>query len=236
MASYVIHDVCGEKFLENINVKDPIEKKKIKEEHRDKIQEEKINTHFRNVNDLKNNIQLCDLKAFLNKYGKYMDNPAVFGYFFHLFTDNHFFKEVFDDAFTCLDKDGNKTDLMETTTQYKILKNNKIITPNEFWTEENIYGDYTKMNKLVLKFYGIKFNEDILRKALILCNNPGITEVKFENIESVIRETKSYIKDSETTNEKDLKIFDSNKIINFINEIGEEFNREYPQYVKTYKK
>ena len=80
MASYVIHDVCGEKFLENINVKeeckpgfllgnlipdssivfgnvkDPIEKKKIKEEHRDKIQEEKINTHFRNVNDLKNNI------------------------------------------------------------------------------------------------------------------------------------------------------------------------------------
>ena len=72
-----------------------------------------------------------------------MDNPTVLGYFFHLFTDNHFFKNVFDDAFVCLDNNGKVTDKWKDTTQYKVLKDGKIVTPKEFWTEENIYGDYT---------------------------------------------------------------------------------------------
>lgn len=260
MASYVMHDVAGEKFLESINASedvkagfllgnlivdssiifgnetDPEERKKIRAKYRDEIQNEKVSTHFRNEEDAKYNIQLCNLKAFLNKYGKYMDNPTVLGYFFHLFTDNRFFKEVFDEAFTCLDVNGKRTDLIDNLANYKILKNNKIVTPNEFWTEENIYGDYTKMNKLVLNYYDIKFNEDILRKGFKLYKNPGITEVDYANIESVIIETKSYIKDSEKTDATDLKIFDPNKIIGFIDEVGGYFVSQYPQYVKKFRR
>jgi hypothetical protein len=260
MASYVIHDVAGKKFLENINATEreqsgfllgnlivdssiifgnetnPEKRKQIKEKYGNEIQNEKIETHFRRKEDFENNIQLCNLKAFLEKYGKYMDNPAVLGYFFHLYTDNRFFKDVFDGAFTCLNDKGEKTELWSETTQYKILKNNNIVTPKKFWTEENIYGDYTKMNKLVLNYYGINFDEKVLRDGFKLYKNPGISEVNFENIESVIIETKSYIEDSESSNENDLKVFDSSKIIEFIDEVGKDFEEQYPQYVKKIKR
>lgn len=256
MASYVIHDVAGENFLKNINASentkagfllgnliadssillinetDPKKIKQIRKEHRDEIQNEKVSTHFRNKDDAKYNIQLCNLEAFLEKYEQYMDNPTVLGYFFHLFTDNRFFKEVFDDAFISLNEEGEKTVLIEDLAKYKILKNNKIVTPKEFWTNDNIYGDYTKMNKLVLNYYGIKFNEDILRNGFKLYKNHGITEVNYANIESVIAETKSFIAESENADATDLKIFDPNKIIEFIDDVSNDFIEKYPQYVK----
>lgn len=260
MASYVIHHVAGKMLLEKMNASEEVQAgfllgnlitdslkifgnetdpeiiKQIKNNHRKEIQAEKVATHFRSEEDADKNIQLCNLKAFLEKYGRYMDNPTVLGYFFHLFTDNRFFKNVFDDAFTCLDAEGKRTDTWMDTTQYKVLKDGRIITPREFWTEQNIYGDYTKMNKLVLTNYRINFDEDLLRKGLKLYPNPGISEVDFENIETVIKETKSYIEDSEDANIADLRVFDPNKIISFINEVGTDFVEQYSQYVKRYRR
>lgn len=260
MASYVIHYTTGKKLLEKLNISkeeqagfllgnliadslktignetNPEIIRKLKKQYREQIQNEKTATHFRCKEDFDKNIQLCNLKKFLETYSKFMDNPTVLGYFFHLFTDNHFFKNVFDDAFVCLDNNGKVTDKWKDTTQYKVLKDGKIVTPKEFWTEENIYGDYTKMNKLVLTNYKINFDVDLLRKGLKLYPNPGIKEVNFENIESVIRETNSYIKDSETADISNLKIFDSNKILEFIDEVGNKFIDQNNEYIKKYKR
>lgn len=260
MASYVIHYVAGKRFLDNMNISqeekagfllgnliadslkiignitDPVLIRKIKSEHRSEIQQQKVATHFRKMEDAKYNIQLCNLQSFIEKYGRYMDNPTVLGYFFHLFTDNRFFKNVFDDAFVCLNEFGERTDTWKDTTQYRVLKDNKVYTPKEFWTHQNIYGDYTKMNKLVLSNYKISFDENLLRKGLKLYPNPGITEVDFANIEAVIRETNSYISESETVDVADLKIFEPNKIISFIDEVGSDFINNYPQYVKQYRR
>ena len=92
------------------------------------------------------------------------------------------------------------------------------------------------MNKLVLTNYKINFDVDLLRKGLKLYPNPGIKEVNFENIESVIRETNSYIKDSETADISNLKIFDSNKILEFIDEVGNKFIDQNNEYIKKYKR
>lgn len=256
MASFVIHYTAGKKLLEKLELSKDEQKgfllgnliadslktignetnpeiiRNLKRDYRNIIQDEKIATHFRSKEDLDKNIQLCNLKAFLEKYGRYMENPSVLGYFFHLFTDNCFFKNVFDDAFICLNEKGETTDKWKETTQYKVLKDGKIVTPNEFWTEENIYGDYTKMNKLVLTNYHINFDENLLRQGLKLYPNPGIEEVHFENIESVIRETNSYIKDSENADITDLKIFNPTKIIDFIDEVGNDFISQHSQYIK----
>lgn len=256
MASYVIHDVAGENFLKKINASEntkagfllgnlivdssiifgnvinPQKRKQIRNEHREEIQNEKVSTHFRNKDDAKYNIQLCNLEAFLEKYEQYMYNPTVLGYLFHLYTDNRFFKEVFDDAFISLNEEGEKTVLIEDLAKYIILKNNKIVTPKEFWTEENIYGDYTKMNKLVLDHYKIQFNEALLHRGFKLYRNPGIKEVHYSNIKSVIAATKSFIAESENADATDLKIFDPNKIIEFIDDVSNDFIEKYPQYVK----
>lgn len=260
MASHVMHYVAGNQFIKNYNVsedvkagfmlgdmivdsskifgneQDPEIRKQIKDEHQAEIQNEKFSTHFRRIEDGDKNIQLCDLKKFIEKYGEYMNNPTVLGYFFHLFTDNRFFKEVFDDAFICLNQNSESTDLWKETIQYKILKNNSLVAPKDFWSEANIYGDYTKMNRLVLDHFKINFNEsDLLHKALKLYPNV-IVETDLKNIDSIIIEANAYIKDSEGANAKDLKIFVPEKITGFINEVGNAFEEEYPEFVKTLRK
>ena len=75
------------------------------------------------------------------------------------------------------------------------------------------------------------FNENELREYINEIEN-NIEEVDFKNIESVIRDTLLYIKESKNTDDTNLKVFDKNIIINFINELNNNFYRENKQLIK----
>ena len=256
MPSYVIHHIAGEKLsdkcklsgtrkglflLGNLitdtikslgNETDPEKLKQIRDMFKKQIQQEKVATHFRRPEDFVKTVQLCDLDAFMEKYGDLIDDPTVLGYYYHLFVDNYFFSTVFDDTFTCLDRDGHKTELDADTRNYRILKNNRILTPDVFWSHDGVYDDYTKMNKILLEKYGVTFDEAELRKLLPLFKNPGIEEVDYENIETVFRETNGYIKESMAAKDTNLIVFDQDRVVRFIDEVSTKFADENPELVR----
>ena len=173
-----------------------------------------------------------NLEDFLAKYGHLIDDPTVFGYYYHLFVDNYFFSTVFDETFECLDSNGNKTDLSADTRTYKILKNGEIVTPDVFWSHAGIYDDYTKMNKILLDYYGVSFDEGELRKVLPFFINPGIEEVDYANIEAVFRETNGYIAESKAALDTSLNVFDQDKVVSFINDVSTKFENDNPDLIQ----
>lgn len=256
MPSYVIHHIAGNNLLDRYKVSekqkglfllgnlipdtiktlgnetDSEKVKKLRDQFYKQIQQEKTATHFRRKEDFNKNVQLCYLEDFMAKYGDLIDDPTVLGYYYHLFVDNYFFSTVFDDTFSCLDGDGHSTDLCADTRSYKILKNNKIVTPDVFWSHAGIYDDYTKMNKILLEKYGVTFNETELRKMLPLFINPGIEEVDYENIESVFRETNGYIAESMAAKDTSLNVFDQDRVVSFIDDVSTKFADENPELVR----
>ena len=228
MPSYVIHHIAGTKLLDKYKVSDkkkglfllgnlipdsiktlgnetdPIKVKELRDKYYKEIQHEKNATHFRRKEDFNKNVQLCYLEDFLAKYGHLIDDPTVFGYYYHLFVDNYFFSTVFDETFECLDSNGNKTDLSADTRTYKIL----------------------------LEKYGVSFDEGELRKVLPFFINPGIEEVDYANIEAVFRETNGYIAESKAALDTSLNVFDQDKVVSFINDVSTKFENDNPDLIQ----
>lgn len=247
MPSYVIHYICGNKLIENYKVA-PKEKSMFlvgnlipdsskvfgnietaslpgdfRRRHRKEIQKEKITTHFRDENDQDNVIMLPYPEKFKEKYG--IRDIVDLGYFYHLYTDKYFFKNIFQKSFEFLDKSLNTT-LNDNEAEFiRIKKNNKIVTKDDFFSTKFLYHDYTIMNKLLLDFFKLEFNEKELRSYISEINNT-IEEVDFRNIDSVIRDTLFYINASRNIFDMNLKVFDENIVINFINELNKKFTDE----------
>ena len=255
MPSYVIHHIAGNKLLDKYKVSDkqkglfllgnlipdtiktlgtetdPKRIKQLRDKFYKQIQQEKTATHFRRKEDFNKNVQLCYLEDFISKYGDLIDDPTVLGYYYHLFVDNYFFSTVFNDTFRCLDSNGCETELSADTKKYRIIKNEKILTPDIFWSHEGIYDDYTKMNKILLEKYGVSFDENELRCVLPFFKNPGIEEVDYANIETVFRETNGYIDESKSAKDTNLNVFDQDRVISFIDEVSTKFEEENPDLI-----
>lgn len=268
MASFVVHNIAGEKFLQlleesSINLspeqKDKFllgnlivdsskikkvipegvsaeELKKIKKYYRNLIQDEKIATHFRDSNDLKLCIQKPDLSKFINKYGNlFTEDISVLGYFFHLFTDKLFFEDLFKATFSCLDREGNETNYAKEVTSMYVKKNGKVYSQIEFWNgdnKESIYHDYTVMNKILLEYYGCIFDKTRLLDSSKSFINPGIEEVDYSNIISILNKTESFIKESYATEDNTLYVFDYDMVKNFISVVAHNFFNTYYDLIK----
>lgn len=253
MPSYVIHYICGNKLIENYKVT-PKEKSlflvgnlipdsskifgnvditSIKNDfrkiHRKEIQTEKLTTHFRRKEDRNNVVMLPYPEQFKNKYG--ITDLVTLGYYYHLYTDKYFFNDIFKKSFEFLDNNLEITSNNNEAIYVRIKKNNKVVSKDEFFSTSYLYHDYTVMNKLLLEYFRIMFNENELREYINEIEN-NIEEVDFKNIESVIRDTLLYIEESKNTDDTNLKVFDKNIIINFINELNNNFYRENKQLIK----
>ena len=216
---------------QQIEGKSPEEGKK---EYRKKTQLEKVSTHFRNEDDANLCIQKPNLDKFLNKYGMLMSlDLSALGYFYHLFTDKKFFDDLFTKSFDTLDDNANHTIYTSETKMMKVNKNNKICGIKEFWSPDSktsIYHDYTVMNKILLEYYGSSFDKDGLSESSLDFVNPGIEEVDYSNITSIINKTDSFIKDSYSISDSELYVFDSEVVIEFISEVVHEFIQNYLLY------
>lgn len=205
-----------------------------KKAFRKQVQQEKVSTHFRSEGDANLCIQSPNLDKFLNKYGDLISlDLSALGYFFHLFTDKKFFEDLFIQTFDTLDENGKHTIYTSETKKMQINKNSKICELNEFWSPDSktsIYHDYTTMNKILLEHYGSSFDKERLLESASHFDNPGIEEVDYENITSIINKTDSFIKDSYAITDSKLNIFDDEVVKQFISKVVEEFIQKYILY------
>lgn len=253
MPSYVIHYICGNKLIENYKVssKDkslflignliPDSSKVLgnietaslpgdfRKRNRDKIQTEKLLTHFRDEKDHDSVVMLPYPEKFKEKYD--IRDLISLGYYYHLFTDKYFFSEIWKSSFTFLTDTYQETASKKEAKYVLIKKNNKIIPIKDFYSSKHLYNDYTIMNKLLLDNFNISFNsEELLRYLADIKNN--IEEVDFNNLESVIKDTLFYISESQNISNEELEVFDKDVIINFINELNKKFAKENHRILK----
>ena len=131
MPSYIIHYICGNKLIENYKVT-PREKSlflvgnlipdsskllgnmetasisgDFRKDNREKIQNEKFSTHFRDPNERKNVIMLPNPEKYKEKYG--IKDLISLGYYYHLYTDKYFFNEIWKKSFEFLTEDLKET-------------------------------------------------------------------------------------------------------------------------------
>lgn len=265
MASFIIHTIAGEKFLNkleesyNISLSDYNRKQfllgnlivdstktdktipdNLSQEEltahqfaiKRRIIEEKLLTHFRDPSKEGECIKTPVPDNFLEKYCHLLDkNFSVLGYLFHLFTDKMFFKDLFIASFENLGPAGTPVTLDKDVVYIRIKKNNQIVDAKEFWAKThktNIYHDYTVMNRILLERFGTSFDApELIEFAQSSFQNPGIEEVSFSKIASIIRKTQKYIEESYQTESSELTVFTEAQIIAFISDVVEQFVIEY---------
>ena len=113
----------------------------------------------------------------------------------------------------------------------KITKNGIIYSFTDVFSKDSnvsIYNDYTVMNKILLNYYNVSFDFEYF------CNcasknfiNPGITEVDYDNITNVLKNTLSYIEQSNNIQGSNLNIFDIEKVKLFIPRVVNNFINDY---------
>lgn len=207
------------------------ESKEERKAYKRKVQEEKVSTHFRSTEDANLCIQTPVLTKFEEKYQSQLGTDlAYLGYLFHLYTDKTFFEDLFPKTFDTLDENMQPTIYSGETKNMFVKKNNKVYSIEEFWDSKSqlgIYNDYTVMNKLLLEHYGSTFDIERLQEASASFQNPGIEEVDFENIGTVLAKTAAFIKESYEAGDSTLNIFDKQQVIDFIDENAKSFVSQY---------
>ena len=253
MPSYVIHYICGNKFIEKYKVT-PKEKSEFlvgnlipdsskvlgnietaslpgdfRKKHRKEIQQEKLLTHFRDEKDLDNVIMLPYPEKFKEKYN--VTDLVSLGYYYHLCTDKYFFSEIWEKSFVFLNDKYQETKSKKESKYVRIIKNNRIIPVEDFYSSKHLYHDYTIMNKMLLDYFNISFDSEGLIKYLDTIRN-YIKEVDINNLESVIKDTLFYISESKNIDDEELEVFDKEIIIYFINELNKKFTEDNQHILK----
>ena len=251
MASFVMHYIVLEKFIDSIGNKISDEDKNnfrlgnlvvdamgVDNYSRDYKLSKKMITHFRDDIDCDKNMQLPNINRFMSKYNNLVNNDySAMGYLFHLYTDKLFFKYLYDGLIECYDKDMNKTDRISNNYYVKVFKTGKIYKTNEFYSGSSIgglYKDYSKMNKYLIDKYNIEFPYDKLKNfSLNNFNNPGIEEINYKDVIEVIEKMNNIIIYCDKYSDIKLDIFDIDDIENFIFRVVNNFNLEFSSNIKS---
>ena len=113
-------------------------------------------SHFRRRDDVDSIITHPDVHRFLKEYQISISNPALMGYFVHLYLDDVFFLYFERECVTFYDRCGNITSNNKQVANALIHSTGEIVKVNLLFSEEYMYGDYTKMNHYFQTKYDIK--------------------------------------------------------------------------------
>ncbi|MEE3343664.1 MAG: hypothetical protein VZS44_06205 [Bacilli bacterium] len=254
MASFAMHYIAGEKFLESLDCELTnydksnfrlgnlvVDTMGISNYDRDEKLRRKLITHFRNKEDDDKCIQIPNVDKFRDKYKDLLGRDySVMGYLFHLYTDKIFFEYLYKDVIKTLDKDMKQTNIKKDGIFVKVLKNNKIFKLNDFYSGSSIgglYRDYSNMNKYLINKYKIIFDYDQLKDfSDKYFNNPGIEEIDYNNIYEVIDKMNDIFKEALNSEADELEVFNINDIENFIYRTVDGFNNKYRSDIKRLAK
>ncbi len=182
---------------------------------------EKKYSHFNSPVHHNKELQVPDMDVFSYEYQGCFDDSFVIGYAAHLYLDKVFFKDYFPKHVHYLDKDNNITDISDDIVSVHLTKSNITITPQELYTDDYLYGEYTKMNHIIIQRHDVRVPED----ACFMC---CIREVEAEDYSNILTQLKGFLS-SQIPKDTELKIFDIENLEKSIEEYAVGF-------IKWYKK
>lgn len=177
----------------------------------------KARSHFRNPKYYDRMVEYPETSWFVQKYQNILQNPSVMGYLFHLYIDRKFFKDYMPGIIE-FRNDKDQIEVKRDQVKYVILKRTgEKISKEDFFSEKYYYGDYTNMNTYLVHRYQIPMNLDPN------VSNPGVEEVSYEDVKTVLKELQGYLRVSEEA-VKNVKVFDVEDLLLFLEKSVEEYN------------
>ena len=247
MASFVVHYITSEGFLDILDkdcLIDVDSRNKFRlgnlivdslkfdysvsdyKKQKDKV---KLITHFKDSDNSSYGYKLPNLDKFYDKYSNLIRSDySAMGYLFHLYTDYMFFSYLYGDVISYLDSFYNEINSNSDISYVRINKNNKICVYDDFWSKDkgSIYDDYTNLNNYLINKYKVYYNYSELYEYGNKFNNPGIEEVSYSDIFSVLDKMDKFIRDG-YGRLGNLNIFDKECIDKFISMVCNLFYSKY---------
>lgn len=183
-----------------------------------KLGPEKFSSHFWDPAHLNHIARAPKLKKFLDKYGHRINEPVILGYYAHLFLDEKYVDQFWTDQFRFEDKNGQIEWRKDRIVQVELLHDHKQIPFDAFFTSEYYYGDYTRSNHWFVERYQIIPPE---YKEIEV----DMTEVDPQKLECALEELHYLCASGKLGDEKELKVFELNRLDAFIMETSRTFCR-----------
>lgn len=171
-------------------------------------------SHFYTAEQTGRILQTPDLRYF--PYRHRIEDPFILGYAAHLYLDRFFFGEFFRQRVHFLDENGQPTPERSKAVRVFLAESQQYITPQELFSEEYLYGDYTMLNRYITEHYQI----EPVRAVPFDC---PIAEVHPENLEIVLKALDSYLQES--TGSTQMKVFRADSLIQAIERYAYGFSQ-----------
>lgn len=201
MASFVVHMCVAKKINEKLKLND---KKfllgSIIPDISKITQEDKHYTHFIDEKEISFNNNI-NLDKFIAKYKNHIKDDFVLGYYVHLYTDYLWYNFYVKDFINA--------------KEIHLLDGKVIDNSSENYVKY-VYSDYDNLNEMLIKKY--KLNLELFDQELDKIDSI-IEEINYNSIQKFINWTKENI--AKPPN-KDLKIFNLESIIKFIDDTSSE--------------
>lgn len=128
----------------------------------------KKKSHFWREADMDQIVIAPDLEAFMKQYSCHLQkNPSMFscaslpdpllcGYLAHLHLDQCFFGRYFDRCVEFIDENGTPQKQFQKIHAARIRKSQEVVSLEQFFSNEYLYGDYTKLNHYFVEKYQLE--------------------------------------------------------------------------------
>ena len=177
-------------------------------------------SHFRHPDRQEKLIVYPDMNLFLNKYRHLLNDSSCLGYCFHLFVDFIYARDYLHKTFSFQDENGHEVSDRKDITHACIQRTGELVPINTIFSEEYYYGDFTKLNTYLMNRFDLSIDLDTN------VNNPGIEEVNYEDIKNILEQLHGYLDVSENA-VNDLRVFDTNDLIEFLENCVDLFAETY---------
>ena len=257
MPSFAIHNICGLKLLKKLKVDESDKNRFIignilpdvsrvrnynELDELSKIraiQNRKKETHFRkNTGKI---IEYPDCNEFLLKYKKDIQDDIVsLAYFFHLYTDYYYFKNIFSKKITFYDKNMEITDIKSNFKYVKINKTGEIILGSDFFNKRNkksIYKEYSRCNSYLAKKYDFKI--DVNELVEYIDQNGFMANIDETNslyAYYAIRKIQKYVNNIDISDNEKLLVFEEKDLDLLVNDVVDSFLKKYSKLLVKYCK
>lgn len=159
------------------------------------------------------------LSLFLEKYRHRLDEPAILGYYAHLYLDEHYVCRFWPKVLSFEDKNGCIQSKKDKITQVELKHSGEKVPFEKFFSPEYYYGDYTRCNHWFVEKFHIKPPE--YRNMELL----GMNEVQPEALKDVLEELEYLFSRGCIGDEKWMKVFDLAELEAFVRDTAEAFCR-----------
>lgn len=182
-----------------------------------RLGEAKKITHFWGEGQEDNIARAPKLSLFLDKYKDRLKEPAILGYYAHLYLDEHYVNGYWPKTLTFEDEEGRPEPQKNKIARVEVKYSGVTIPFERFFSSEYYYGDYTHSNHWFVERYHIE------APAYDPMESLGMDEVNGRDLQKVLNELNYLCSRGKTGDEKAMKVFELTDLETFVRQTAESF-------------